>query len=493
MLNLQTKMRLIACILLLVSALFPPALALAEMAEPLRYDFSQVTATDLILAMNTLRVSYGLQALIEDPIINAVAQSTAQTMADNLLSWHIGNVAGRLASAGYGGGSKVWATENFAIGYGASIDEIMVMWSDESHMLPAVKPYYCNIGAGTAKASNGSTYYVLQAAYVSGQACGSYTSPGGPVEGGGGYGIIVPVTIATPDANGKILHVVQSGQSFWAIAVAYQTTIKEILRWNNLPEGTVLQMGQELVIPNPKAKGYMTPTPFGYFTASPPDADGRIVHTVQAYQNLTMISEVYGLPVERILELNGLTVDMPLQIGQKLLIYPGNVTPTPTPRPLTPIEMLTPAADGNYYHIVKEGQNFTWIANYYGIPLSDLLAWNNMTENYPLWPGDRLLLKVTPPATVTPTPTPVTPTPTPSPTLPNTPTSTLLPSPTSTATPEATLFGVGTGFNPLWLIPVVIILGGGGYMALRSAHKKRQASAPSEQMPPEDSTKEGQE
>ena len=163
---------------------------------------------------------------------------------------------------------------------------------------------------------------------------------------------------------------------------------------------------------------------------------------------------------------------MPLQIGQKLLIYPGNVTPTPTPRPLTPIEMLTPAADGNYYHIVKEGQNFSWIAGYYGIPLADLLAWNNMTENYPLWPGDRLLLKVTPPATVTPTPTPITPTPTPSPTLPSTPTPTLLPSPTSTATPEATLLGVGTGFNPLWLIPVVIILGGGGYIALRSAHKR---------------------
>ncbi len=483
MLNLQIKLRLIACILLLASAFFPPTLAFAEPAEPLRYDFSQVTAADLISAMNVLRTSYGLQALIEDPIIDAVAQSTAQTMADNLLSWHIGDVRGRLAAAGYGGGGTVWATENFAIGYDASIDEIMVMWSDESHMLPAVKPYYCNIGAGTAQASNGSTYYVLQAAYVSGKECGTYTSPGGPVEGGGGFGIIVPVTIATPDAAGKIVHVVQSGQSFWAIAVAYQTTIKEILRWNNLPEGTVLQMGQELVIPNPKAEGYMTPTPFGYFTASPPDADGKIVHTVQAYQNLSIISEVYGVPIERILELNSLTIDMPLQIGQKLLIYPGNVTPTPTPRPLTPIEMLTPAADGNYYHIVKEGQNFSWIAGYYGIPLADLLAWNNMTENYPLWPEDRLLLKVTPPATITPTPTPVTPTPTPSPTLPSTPTPTLLPSPTSTATPEPTLLGLGAGFNPLWLIPVVIILGGGGYLAFHSARKKSPTSTSSEQTP----------
>ena len=110
MLNLQIKLRLIACILLLASAFFPPTLAFAEPAEPLRYDFSQVTAAALISAMNVLRTSNGLQALIEDPIIDAVAQSTAQTMADNLLSWHIGDVRGRLAAAGYGGGGTVWAT-----------------------------------------------------------------------------------------------------------------------------------------------------------------------------------------------------------------------------------------------------------------------------------------------------------------------------------------------------------------------------------------------
>ena len=71
-------------------------------AEEIRAPASQVTAYELILAMNTLRVSYGLPALIEDPIVNAVAQSTAQTMAANNMSWHIGNVRGRIAAAGYG-------------------------------------------------------------------------------------------------------------------------------------------------------------------------------------------------------------------------------------------------------------------------------------------------------------------------------------------------------------------------------------------------------
>jgi hypothetical protein len=85
--------------------------------------------------MNTLRVSNGLPPLIEDPIINAVAQATAKTMADNLMSWHIGNVSGRLAAVGYGGSATVWATENFAVG-NLSIDEIMVIWSDAAHMTP---------------------------------------------------------------------------------------------------------------------------------------------------------------------------------------------------------------------------------------------------------------------------------------------------------------------------------------------------------------------
>ena len=76
--------------------------------------------------MNTLRVSYGLPALIEDPIVNAVAQSTAATMAANNMSWHIGDVRGRIAAAGYGSGGTVWATENFAVGSGGmGIDEIM--------------------------------------------------------------------------------------------------------------------------------------------------------------------------------------------------------------------------------------------------------------------------------------------------------------------------------------------------------------------------------
>ena len=84
-------------------------------------------------------------------------------MAVTHQSTHIGNVSGRVAAAGYGGGSKVWATENIALGH-YSIDEIMAVWADEAHMYPVVIPAYCNMGAGVATSSDGWKYYVFQAA-----------------------------------------------------------------------------------------------------------------------------------------------------------------------------------------------------------------------------------------------------------------------------------------------------------------------------------------
>ena len=291
---------------------------------------TQVSAYELIIAMNTLRVSNGLPALIEDPIVNAVAQSTAQIMAANNMSWHIGDVRGRLAGAGYGAGATVWATENFAVGgAGTGIDQIMATWADPDHMRPAVNPDYCHVGAGVAQASNGRYYYILQAAYVSGQECGgsSPSTSGGTSESGAVPNpvaqLIVPVKIATPDENGEVYHVVQVGQSFWSIAIAYQITINDLEAWNNLSRNTPLQNGQRLFIPGKDTAGYATPTPYGMIVPQLPDADGRIVHEVGPYQALITIAEAYQVSVERILSLNGLQADWPLQIGQKLVISPG--------------------------------------------------------------------------------------------------------------------------------------------------------------------------
>ena len=135
-----------------------------------------------------------------------------------------------------------------------------------------------------------------------------------------------------------------------------------------------------------------------------PDAEGKIIHEVQPYQALIMIAENYNVKVDTILALNGLQVDWPLQIGQKLLIEPGKVTPSPTPRPLSAIEQLTPASDGNYYHNIESGEYLAWIADLYDVNLTDLMSWNGLTSTSIIQPGQQLLLRVTPPPTATPNP-----------------------------------------------------------------------------------------
>jgi len=437
---------------------------------------NQVSAYDLIIAMNTLRVSYGLPALVEDPIVNAVAQSTATTMAVNSMSWHIGDVRGRLAAAGYGNGSTVWATENFAVsGGGMGIDEIMAVWADPDHMRPAVEPAYCNVGAGVAEA-NGKTYYILQAAYVSGQECGSSSSSGGTSQTDSGAPIvsqlIIPVKIATPDADGNIYHIVQAGQSFWSIAIAYQITIQDLETWNNLSRDTALQAGQKLFIPNKNTAGYATPTLYGMIVPAAPDADGKIIHEVQPYQALYSIAEAYHVSVERILALNGFQEDWPLQIGQKLLISPGNITPSPT---LSAIQRLTPDADGNYYHTVQSGETLSWIAGLYDVSLADLMAWNGLDNASIIRPEQKLLLRVTPPPipTVTqiPTPTAIA-------------TSTAVPQPSPTETSPVTETEPSRSFSPIIIWGVLFIVIGGILLwifARKSTNSYKSSSAEGEE------------
>ncbi|MGE5375910.1 MAG: CAP domain-containing protein, partial [Bacteroidota bacterium] len=216
--HISRPVLLIVLIMFGMGAFYHPQSVQADKIDPA--PANQASAYDLILAMNTLRVSYGLPPLVEDPIIDAVAQSTAATMAANNMSWHIGDVRGRLAAAGYGNGGTVWATENFAMYKGGmGIDEIMTVWADADHMRPAVEAAYCNVGAGTAQSADGRIYYILQAAYVAGQACGSTAPSSGSGTPQAGAipnpvsQVIVPVKIATPDSDGRTYHVVQPGQS----------------------------------------------------------------------------------------------------------------------------------------------------------------------------------------------------------------------------------------------------------------------------------------
>jgi uncharacterized protein YkwD/LysM repeat protein len=315
-----------------------------------------VTASDLIQAINAGRTSRGLRALIVDSILMGTAQYTAQVMAQNSMSWHIGNVSGRVQSAGYAGGIKSWATENFMVGP-VSLNDIMSAWADSDHMIPMVNPAYCHIGAGVAE-YNGRVYYIVQAAYPSTGACGPYQSgtanlPTGP------YATIDPtqamaqvmssVQIATPGPDGKIYHVVKSGQTLWSISVAYKVQIGDLVKWNGISQTAPLRIDQKLLVPVAGSNlATPTPSPVAVSTAG---ADGKIFHVVKPNQTLWVISQLYKVKLDDLTSWNNITQDTPLRIGMKLFIpvtvtptQPVTVTPTAPAASLTPTQTQTPTA-----------------------------------------------------------------------------------------------------------------------------------------------------
>jgi LysM repeat protein len=161
---------------------------------------------------------------------------------------------------------------------------------------------------------------------------------------------------------------------------------------------------------------------------------------------LFTIAEAYHISVERILTLNGLQPEWPLQIGQKLVISPGNITPSPT---LSAIQKLTPEIDGSYYHTVRSGETLFWIAGLYKVPLSDLMAWNGLNNTSVIRPDQKLILLVTPPVTPTATqaPSPTVLTPSPS-----------MTQPPPTGTPAVTDSEPPMGLNPNLFIGVAAIM-----------------------------------
>ena len=111
-----------------------------------------------------------------------------------------------------------------------------------------------------------------------------------------------PVTRSTEQTT----HVVKSGENLSIIAKKYKCTVTDLKNWNNL-KSTNLSIGQKLKV-YPPAEG------------SSSSSSGSITHTVKAGDNLWDISRKYGVSVEQIRKLNGLSSNAVLKIGQKLVI-----------------------------------------------------------------------------------------------------------------------------------------------------------------------------
>jgi murein DD-endopeptidase MepM/ murein hydrolase activator NlpD len=121
-------------------------------------------------------------------------------------------------------------------------------------------------------------------------------------------------------------------------------------------------------------------------------------HVMQRGETIYSIARSYGVSVEDILTLNGITDPTRVQAGQRISIPRGTGT-------VESSGTVTPAASvsaGYVQHQVVRGEALYGIARQYGTTVQDLRAVNNLAEDYVLKAGDWLRIPLSASALVPP-------------------------------------------------------------------------------------------
>ena len=210
----------------------------------------------------------------------------------------------------------------------------------------------------------------------------------------------------SPPTSNENEYIVKSGDTLYGIAQKFNTTVAELIEFNNLPT-SVLQVGQVLLIPK------VTPS--------------NVIYTVKQGDTLYQIANSYGVSVDAIKKLNNLTSNI-LSIGQELYIPKGDVIeetnyvvyqvkPGDTLYSIAKMYNTTPEIIKNYNnlksnlltinqvlqipvdevisetssYIVKKGDTLYQIASTFGVSVADIMKVNNLTSTL-LNIGDVLLI-----------------------------------------------------------------------------------------------------
>jgi uncharacterized protein YkwD len=214
----------------------------------------------VIDAVNAIRAANGLAPFKVNGALMAAAQAHSEYQASIGSTSHTGrggsDVKSRALAAGYGGGASVSVIENVYGGMNASPQQAVSWWQgDGIHLETLLSTRHTEAGAGVAVSDSGVVYYTLDVGGISGSGSSGNGSASTTVSGGTGAAAapatavaFSPILQSTPGPDGAVIHVVQPGQTLWAISAIYDINILEMLNLNGLNANAIIIPGQKIII-----------------------------------------------------------------------------------------------------------------------------------------------------------------------------------------------------------------------------------------------------
>ena len=171
-------------------------------------------------------------------------------------------------------------------------------------------------------------------------------------------------------------HIIQSGDTPWLLSQRFNVSLDQLLAINGMDQYTVLYVGQSIKIP--KAAG---------------ESGQYQDYIVKSGDTPWLLSQRFGIVLSEFLRLNNLNEASILYIGQTLKIPSNYVQPK---EPTEPSEQTQGTEPYITYitHTVQHNDSAWSLSVDYGIPMSELLKVNNLSERDTLYDGQKLTIPV---------------------------------------------------------------------------------------------------
>lgn len=165
-------------------------------------------------------------------------------------------------------------------------------------------------------------------------------------------------------------YTVQRGETLSSIAAQSKMSLTDLAALNQLSINSGIQVGQSIKVPAESR------TPDSY--------------TVQSGDSLTAVASKYNLPVARVAELNGLSTNSGVQVGQKLRLTGEVAAAKASASSSTSSSSSSTSTDNAALHTVKSGETLTSIARKYQLQPNYLAELNDLPSNANVRIGQRL-------------------------------------------------------------------------------------------------------
>jgi len=188
---------------------------------------------------------------------------------------------------------------------------------------------------------------------------------------------------------------IKSGDNLGVIANKFNTRIELIQQVNNI-KGNQIRAGKHLLIPvaAKSLDSYVFSKAQRIAKKQNKIQKGRkIIHTVEAGDNLWDIGRKYKVDGKSIARWNGFAPRDTLKLGQTLVIWEKETKKSSYIANKVGNNVES-AIMRNITYKVRRGDSFARIADKFNVQISDIERWNNLDSNKYLQPGQRLKLAV---------------------------------------------------------------------------------------------------